>query len=286
VTWLVALVRAAHYASLMGVFGAGTLLARASTVSGMRWRGPITVAAIIALVSTILNATFVGGEMMGNLRAGFDPSVFVTMAGQTLYGHIFLARLVLLTALCVLCAVNAANAVKAATAGFALALIALTSHAAAAGPQEFQAARMANDAVHLLAAGFWTGGLVVLAVEVLTRDGDTARLIALFKLFSRWGVVSVAALLVAGTLDAVAILGNAQMGWSGTYIGLLAAKIVLAAVMVALALTNRFSVLPGLERGDTEARETIPLTVLAELGAALAILTIVGFLGLTAPMQM
>ena len=56
--------------------------------------------------------------------------------------------------------------------------------------------------------------------------------------------------------------------------------------MVALALTNRFGVLPALAQGDREAADTIPLTVLAEFGAALAILLIVGFLGMTAPMQM
>ena len=76
------------------------------------------------------------------------------------------------------------------------------------------------------------------------------------------------------------------MNWSGTYVTWLAVKIVLAAVMVALALTNRFGVLPGLARGEAEAQDTIPLTVLAELGCAVLIVIIVGFLGLTAPMEM
>jgi putative copper resistance protein D len=98
--------------------------------------------------------------------------------------------------------------------------------------------------------------------------------------------VSVAVLLLAGTVNAVAILNVRGMPWTDTYVTWLAIKIVLAMVMVALALTNRFGVLPALARGEREAAETIPLTVLAELGAALAILLIVGFLGVTAPMQM
>ncbi|HEY0107234.1 MAG TPA: CopD family protein, partial [Rhizomicrobium sp.] len=165
-------------------------------------------------------------------------------------------------------------------------LVALASHAAAAGAPGLRALRTANDAVHLLAAGFWVGGLAVLVPEIVPRVRDAGQLVALLRLFSRWGTASVAVLVLAGTLDAVAILSSADMGWSGAYIGLLATKIVLAAVMIALALTNRLAVLPALARGEKEAAETIPLTVLAELGGALAILVIVGFLGLTAPMRM
>ena len=110
-------------------------------------------------------------------------------------------------------------------------------------------------------------------------------LIALLKLFSRWGVVSVAVLVATGTLNAVFIL-DMEMSWNGPYVTWLAIKITLAAVMVALALSNKFSVLPGLEQGDREAADTIPLTVVAELSCAMAVLLIVGFLGVTAPMAM
>ncbi len=95
-----------------------------------------------------------------------------------------------------------------------------------------------------------------------------------------------AVLVAAGTASAIVILDVPGMRWSDTYVAWLAVKIVLAGLMVALALTNRFGVLPALARGEAEAQDTIPLTVLAELGAALLILLIVGFLGVTAPMQM
>ena len=97
--------------------------------------------------------------------------------------------------------------------------------------------------------------------------------------------MSVALLIASGTLNAVLIL-DMEMSWNRPYVAWLAIKITVATVMVTLALSNKFHVLPGLERDDREAADTIPLAVLAELGGAMAVLLIVGFLGTTAPMAM
>ncbi len=281
-----AIIRALHFACLMSVFGASALQAQAKTLPRQALRRPLAIAAFVALATAVLSVAFVGGEMTGDPFAGFRLDVFAGVATQTDYGRVFLVRLVLLIVVSVLCARGGRAGLIAIVAGMALALVASTSHAAAAGSPELGWLRAANDAAHLLTAGFWVGGLVALVPQVVPRIADRARLIGLLTLFSRWGVVSVALLLTAGTVDAVAILYTPGMRWSGTYIGLLAVKIVLAFVMVSLALTNRFGVLPALRRGEKEAEETIPLTVLAELVAALTILAIVGVLGLTAPMQM
>lgn len=287
-TLLFALIRALHFASLTTVFGASALLAQSARigVTGERLRKVISLAAFGALASAMLNLCFVTGEMTGDFASGFDPSVVATVVTSSSYGHVFFVRLALLTGLALLCLGDGAYAAKAIVAGAALALLGLTSHAAAAGSPRFEYLRAAIDALHLLCAGFWIGGLAVLAPELLPRIRDKARLVALLGLFSRWGAVSVAVLVAAGTASAIVILDVPGMRWSDTYVAWLAVKIVLAGLMVALALTNRFGVLPALARGEAEAQDTIPLTVLAELGAALLILLIVGFLGVTAPMQM
>ncbi|HXC53830.1 MAG TPA: CopD family protein [Rhizomicrobium sp.] len=287
-TTLFALVRALHFAGLMTVFGASALLfqARPVGVDGKALKAPLCLAALAALVTAALSLGFVAQDMTGDARAFGDLHMLAAVVTASFYGKIFLWRIFLLLGLCLACAAPGFHLPKALVAGAALALPGLTSHAAAAGPAQYEVARAGIDALHLLAAGFWVGGLVVLAREMLARPRDTQRLVALLRLFSRWGTVSVAVLLAAGTLNAVAILAPQGMRWSETYITLLALKIVLAAVMVALALTNRFGVLPGLARGEPEAEDTIPLTVLAELSCAVLILLLVGFLGLTAPMQM
>lgn len=282
-TALFAIVRALHFASLMTAFGAAALLALAAPlgISGARLHRALISAAIFATATAILWLGFVTQEIAGNAM----PDAMALVATKSFYGKVFLVRLALLLGLCVAMTRTRAFGLKALLAGLALAALGLTSHAAAAGSDAYALPRAANDALHLLTAGFWLGGLVVLAVEVLAKPRDGARVIGLLRLFSRYGVTAVAMLLLSGTLNAVFIL-DTPMPWSPRYVGWLAFKIVLAGLMVALALTNRFGVLPGLERGEDEAAETLPLTVVAELSCAVLIVVIVGFLGQMPPMQM
>lgn len=279
-TALFALVRAAHFASLLTVFGAQALLAQTGAATDDRLKRLLRGAAVAALASAILWFVFAAAGMAGHLSA----TVLATVVAGTAFGHVFVARAVLLALLTWLARRRGTHALPALIAGVALALLGLTSHPAVEGAISVFAIRAAFDALHLLAAGYWTGGLVVLAFTFLPRAQEGA--VTLLRRFSGTAAAAVVLLLAAGTINAVVLLDMPGMEWSGTYTALLAAKVVLAFVMVALALTNRFSLLPGLQKGEAEAAETLPFTVLAELGAALTILVLVGFLGLTAPMQM
>jgi copper resistance protein D len=287
VTVLFAVTRALHFASLMAVFGAAafSVLAQMRRGDPMLHR-PLAWASVVALVTAVLCLCFVSGEMTGDSAATVDPAAIVTVAAHTMYGHVFLARFVLLAITCVLCFIDTAPGFKALTSGLALALLGLTSHAAAAGDPHLTYARAAIDAAHLLAAGFWLGGLIALLPTTFGKPRDVPLLVARLRLFSAWGMVAVAILALAGTFNAVAILGVAGMRWSPSYLTWLAVKLVLAGLMIALALTNRFGIVPGLARGEQEAQDTVPITLVAELSCAALILLAVGFLGLTAPMAM
>ncbi|HEY0107256.1 MAG TPA: hypothetical protein VGB91_14340, partial [Rhizomicrobium sp.] len=100
-TAVFALVRALHFASLMGVFGASALLSRAAAIGfeGARLRRAMTVAALLAWASAVLSAGFTGGEMTDSAWGGFDPAVFANVATRTTYGEVFLVRFALLAAL-------------------------------------------------------------------------------------------------------------------------------------------------------------------------------------------
>jgi putative copper resistance protein D len=279
VTALFALTRALHFASLMTVFGASALLhqARGVVTPGAKLRRLLFAASLAALATAVLWLCFTAAQLSDGPLA-IDGLVAVVT--KTTFGNVFLARVVLLACLCVAFASAAARTV---VSGGALVLLAATGHAAASAARPLVG--MLADGLHLLTAGFWVGGLVVLVPEVLAKPRDTARLIALLKLFSRWGVLSVAVLVASGTLNGVFVL-DMEMSWNTTYVTWLAIKIALAAVMVAIALSNKFSVLPGLERGDREAADTIPITVIAELACAIVVLLIAGSLGTMPPMAM
>ena len=280
-TSIYALARALHFASVMGVFGASALLFQ-MPAGGAAFRKALLWAAGIAPVCAFVCLCFAAGEMTGDPASVTSPHTVWLVVTTTFHGHVFVARFALLIGLALLCLRDGLYLAKAVVSGIALALVSLTSHAAASG--DAYALHATVDALHLITAGFWVGGLVVLAHDTLVAPRDM--LIGRLRAFSRWGAPSVAMLLAAGTANSVFILGAPGMEWASGYVISLAAKIVLAAVMVALALTNRLGVLPGLERGDQEAAETIPLTVIAELSCAVAILVIVGFLGVISPMQM
>jgi putative copper resistance protein D len=286
-TALFALVRAVHFATLMTIFGASAFAALARQRRGdAMLRRTLAWASVAALVTAILLLGFVTGQMTGVPEAALDITSVSIVAAQTFYGNIFLVRVALLIGLCLLCSADAAPWLKALVAGTALALLGLTSHAAAAGDPHYEYARAANDALHLLAAGFWIGGLVALIPATFAKPRDLPLLVVRLRLFSGWAMAAVAILVVAGTVNAIAILDVQGMRWSTTYLTWLAVKLVLAGLMVALALTNRFGLLPGLARGEQDAQDTVPLTLIAELSCAALILLAVGFLGLTAPMAM
>jgi putative copper resistance protein D len=251
-------------------------------------RSLFALCAAVALLTSLLTIGFVADQMTGSADAIFDPALWGTVARDTLYGELALLRAVLFLTflLCAWLRPEWTLRAGAILGGGALILLGPTSHASRSVAAEYVYLLAANDSVHLLAGGFWLGGLVALLPATLAKPRDIPELLTRLRLFSAWGMVAVSLLVMAGTANAVAILDMQGMRWSESYLDWLAIKLVLAAVMIALALTNRFGLLPAMARGDTEAGETLPWMLLAELSCAGLILLAVGILGLTAPMQM
>jgi copper resistance protein D len=290
-TFLFALTRALHFASLMTLFGAcafAWIVQRRLRRDVGLPRGVLLSCGGVALATALISVAFVAGEMTNSAAVAFAPATLGEVMAHTLYGQLASARMTLLAAFILIGWWSPATLRPAGCVGgaIALALLGLTSHSAASGSVEYTALRACIDALHLLAGGFWLGGVAVLAFAVWRQPRDNDGHVALLSLFSRWGAIAVLVLVVAGTINGFAILDIQGMRWSSVYLTWLAIKLVLAGIMVALALTNRFAVLPGLMRGEKDAAETLPLTLGGELCAAGLILLCVGFLGLAAPMAM
>ena len=161
-------------------------------------------------------------------------------------------------------------------AGLALALPAATSHAATASPAGFAAIGAITDAVHLLTAGFWLGGLAVLLL--LFRRREPNMLLAL-SLFSDWAMVAVLLLVMTGLINAASILLGQKGTASLLYLSVLGAKLVLVAGMIVLAVVNRFRLMP-------KAREAlIARHAGMELSLGLVVVLLAGLLGQLQPLH-
>lgn len=152
-----------------------------------------------------------------------------------------------------------------ALAGAALASLALVGHAAMDDGLLGMAHRT-NAALHLLAAGYWVGALPFVLLGL--RSGDEGpRLMR----FSRRGHLAVAVVLLTGVANALLILHHLPDSLHSPYQRLLIAKIAVVAVMVGLALVNRYVFVPRLARGGLAGlrRGTLAEIVLGALALGL-----------------
>jgi copper transport protein len=94
------------------------------------------------------------------------------------------------------------------------------------------------DAVHLGSMAVWLGGLVMLAGFLLPR-ADERELGAILPIWSRWAALAVAALLLAGTVQALIEVATPKALVDTTYGRLLLAKIVLFALVIGVAAYSR-----------------------------------------------
>lgn len=107
-------------------------------------------------------------------------------------------------------------------------------------------AQQVNHAVHLLAAAFWAGGLLPLLILMgearrIERRTDAIRTM---MRFSRYGHLAVALALLTGIINTLLITGWPLPSGLSLYTTLLLWKIALVALMVLIALLNRYWLVP------------------------------------------
>jgi len=168
--------------------------------------------------------------------------------------------------------------VLALSGSVALCSIVLTGHA---GASEAVLHRWA-DGLHLLAAALWLGALAAFLGAALRNDSDTRALAR----FAGTGSAVVAVLVVTGAVNTLAIAGW-PIVWASfahsRWAALLAVKLVLFVVMLALAADNRWRIVPALEQGEQGAQARLRRSILVEFTVGLAIVVIVAALGVLDP---
>lgn len=275
---MVALARGVYFAATLLLFGlsafAFLLRARLPIIlplrdAPLRW-GLLLIALISGCAWLGLAAAAMADAM--------DGQVVMTTATDTVFGQFFLGRMAALLGIALLLVLRrqGRSALMVLLSAVALLLPAATSHAAAASPAGFAAIGAVTDAVHLLTAGFWLGGLALLLLFFRRREPN---MILALSLFSDWGMAAVLLLVMTGLINSASILLGQQGSPSPLYLTVLGSKLVLVAGMIGLALVNRFRLMPQ----GREAR--IARHTAIELGAGLTAALLAGLLGQLQPLH-
>jgi putative copper resistance protein D len=297
-------VRAVHFAATIlaagGVFfqvlvAAPAFAAMADDPAPARlrrqWSWLIGLSLAVAVVSAALWLVLLAAEIDGAsvVDAWRDGSVW-TVATAIRFGQITWMRFALAVALALslprsVAAGGRRRFVAAALATGLLIAPALTGHAGAA-PGVAGQFQLAADALHLLAAGAWVGGLLPLAMLLAAacRSKDpswTAVVSTAVRRFSLLGIASVAALLASGLVNTWYDVGGFAALVDTAYGRLVVLKLGLFAAMVAIAAVNKFRLTPRLAAAS--AVRGLQRNSLIEAALGFAAVAAVGALGAMAP---
>jgi copper transport protein len=240
-SWPVVLVRWAGYLAfavvtgLVAVVGLCWPAGRESPGAARVVRTGAVVAALLSLLALLLQGPYLTGEPVTRLLSREQLAATAhTATGAWLQIRIFLY-------LAVLGILWAPDALEVRSnrllAGGGVAAVALTfagtSHAAAAGAVP----EILADAVHVLAAGLWVGGL--LAIPLLALGSGPKPQLQAFLGFSRVAMAAVVVLVLSGTISAVLRLDAVAQLWETRYGLVLLAKLALVALALAGAAASR-----------------------------------------------
>jgi putative copper resistance protein D len=298
-------VRGIHFAATAVV--AGTLVFRTVVAKpalppqqavAKKWQAQSQRVAWIALAIMLLSGV-IWLLLQAVSMSGLPPDeamtsqVLSTVLNQTQFGVVTEIRSVLAIILATCLAFDRsplADWLALAAALGLTAAIAWTGHAAST-PGDLGNLHLAADALHLVAAASWIGGLVplVLLLAAVRRD-DVAASASLAseatRRFSTLGIVAVAMLVTTGVVNSWILVGSFHALLAAEYGQILILKLVVFAVMLAFAVVNRFSLTPQLAIASGKQRDAVRQLTrnsIVEIVLGFCIFAIVGMLGTLHP---
>jgi putative copper resistance protein D len=290
-----ALIRAAHFAATLLASGTVFFAALAARPNRLPQnfailRGQMNVLVWTGLALSVLTgvlwliwlaANILGESVTDVCLHGGAWSVLV----DTRFGSICSLRLVLAVALGLFVLTPAQRAWPIAAAATFLALPAFASHAGAT-PGVRGDLHVASDALHLLSAGVWLGGLPAFVLLLWTTRQRQKHdwynfTVEVTQRFSWLAAVAVGTLLITGIVNSWNLLGSLRDLWMTDYGRLVAFKIVLLAAMIGVASVNKFHLTPRLP--TRSALRDLQRNSLTEMAIGFCVLVLVGYLGRLEP---
>jgi putative copper resistance protein D len=269
---LLVIAKALGYAATLGAAGgvffvtySRPLLATPSDRRIRRWLGVLLVVAALASgAKVLLMAASMSGEPAGMFDGSLDAMILRSGEGWAI------ALRLLGLAGAAWAVVARRPSVPALLGAVALATsFARVGHVHAMPSNAFPTLVLV---VHLLAAAFWLGALMPLAL--VARDADVSRVASVTSRFGTAALLVVPALLGAGVCLLCLLLHSLSSLWNEDYGRLVMLKLVGVAALLALAAFNHLRVTPRLLAGDARAVATLRRSVAVEITVACAVLII------------
>jgi len=245
-----------------------------AVISGLTW--------VLLLTMSLSDEGLGEAVMSGALR---------DVLNLTQFGLISQIRLALAIALAICLAFDRLAPARWLALGLALGLIiaiAWTGHAGST-PYRLGDLHLAADALHLIAAAAWIGGLPSLVLLLAAVRGNKALAgasvaQAAAQSFSTLGVVSVGTLLLSGIVNTWILVGSFRGLLFDGYGIVLMLKLAVFAAMLGFAAVNRFWLTPQLAGSpDVAALRQLIRNSVIEIVLGFVIFAIVGVLGTLHP---
>jgi copper resistance protein D len=285
-----ALCRFAHFLAAMLTFGSSAYLwlyapQRLMVALSPAVRRLALVGSVVALATAVVWLALESASMADDWSAALDPAAISAVLTDTAFGRAWAAHLVLAAALVAVVVLGPRGrwAATAAASAALLGSLGLVGHAAMQTGAEGVLHRL-NHAVHLLTAGAWMGALVpfVMCLGAYERGDLRREAVKAMTRFSFWGHFIVAAIVLTGAANIALTSGRAPIPPDTPYRALLDVKIVVVAVMISLALFNRYFLTPRVKPG-ARALEIMRATSMAEVALGAVAIALVSVFALLDP---
>jgi putative copper resistance protein D len=285
--------------SLYAIPTAGTFGETVPMISLFAWlRRLIAAAAGLASASGVVLLGCTAAEMSGDPAAAWHGDALRLVLFDTQFGGVWqlqfaIAVLLLVFSVCVPRVSRKRLAVVVALSAALLVSQASIGHASM-GTGTSRLFHLTNQSIHLAAAASWLGGLLPLGFLLASARRDESEdwgslVREALSRFSRLGMLMVVLLLLTGMVNSCLLVGSAETLLGTRYGHVLLLKIGLFAIMVALALVNRFLLVPRIRanplvpNGSARVMAALWRNVLAEQGLGVFVLTVVSILGTLPP---
>jgi putative copper export protein/mono/diheme cytochrome c family protein len=292
---MLVLVRSLWVAALLSAFGSlvfrlvvaprsARRMAREEAARVERGLDRLTLGSLVAaLAGACAWLVLLAGNMASADTLAQSLQAVPTVLTQTSFGHIISGQIVALI-LSVLLFGRGTNPVRRGLAmgGCTLATILQAGHGHAASMYSGPSWLLGADALHLVGAGAWLGGLLPLLLVVAMAPAKAAATAA--RYFSPLGKLCIAALVVSALFQGWVLVGTIP-GLAGTAYGwMVLVKLALLGVLLGFAAINRYRFAPALIHGDPgTARRVFIRSIVIQTGFGLAIVLAAAVLGSLSP---